>query len=294
MKLYQCIYMLYLLPATVFADTPINETRSLKPDGTVSISNVKGFVNVSAWDRSEVSLTGSLGEGSKGLNISGDENHLSIKVEQPDKLRWSGTGKTIFELKVPRQASLNIDVVSADVDVHDVAGKALTINSVSGDLILASGAKDVEIDSVSGDIKLNGSVLHTDIETVSGTIDLQGVQNRLNAETISGDISIKRSTLEELNVGTVSGEVTIETTPVNEARFKLESMSGNFYLILPATLSASLSAETFSGRLKSDFGKVEHEEFGGGSSLKFDGENSNGKISIKSFSGNIEVRSDKE
>ena len=44
----------------VSAGTPINQTRPLDARGRVEIENVKGRVEVVAWDRPEVKLTGTL------------------------------------------------------------------------------------------------------------------------------------------------------------------------------------------------------------------------------------------
>ena len=67
-------------------------------------------------------------------------------------------------------------------------------------------------------------------------------------------------------------------------------MSGSLHLRLPADLAARIHAETFSGDLKTDYGKVVKAEFGPGSSLDVDGGDSGTRINEQSFSGNVELR----
>ena len=100
---------------------PISETRSVNADARIDISNIKGDVTVSGWDKNEVSITGTLGDGAKKLAIDGSGSSLTIKVEPPDKQGWfnwgseSRMGNTSLDLKVPRNAEIKIEVVSADV-----------------------------------------------------------------------------------------------------------------------------------------------------------------------------------
>ena len=62
------------LPA--LAATPIDQTRPLDPRGRVEIDNLKGRVEVRAWDRPEVKITGSLGAGVEKLSVEGDRGAL--------------------------------------------------------------------------------------------------------------------------------------------------------------------------------------------------------------------------
>ena len=63
--------MLALILATsstsALAGTPINETRDVDADARIDISNVRGSVTVTAWDRNQVGIEGTLGSGNKGL-----------------------------------------------------------------------------------------------------------------------------------------------------------------------------------------------------------------------------------
>ncbi len=296
-KLFLIVVGFFATVGDAYAATPIAETRSVKANATIEVSNVKGAVVISGWDREEVSIGGSLGAGGKGLSIEGGADHLSIKVQGSEKHGWFGFNdslmeETRLEIKVPRQVSLKLEVVSAEVSVTDVAGKSLEVDGVSGKLKFTCSTEELKIESVSGDVELNGQATRSSIETVSGDIDAQGIAGRVRLETVSGRIRLRSAAISEVTASTVSGEIEIHSAPEAAGRIEAESMSGNLRLFLPAALSARIEAETFSGSLKTEFGEVVHEEYGPGSTLNARIGGADARISAKSFSGNVELRRD--
>lgn len=300
MKMKLLPFAIALVPAVACAGTPINQTKSVDADATVEISNVKGSVTVSAWDKNEVSITGTLGDGSRGLTVEGGGSHLEVKVQGPDKSKswfnWgsdSGMQETTLDLKVPRQAALEIEVVSATVAVNEVAGKSLSVDSVSGRVKVDSAAPKVRVDAVSADVEFTGKSEDANIETVSGDVQIRGVGGRAHAETVSGSIRIEGAQpLHDTNVSTVSGDIEIRGALDKGGRVHVESMSGDVRLRLPSSLSARLEAKTFSGSIKSDFGEVEKPEHGPGEDLDVKVGSADGDISIDTFSGDVSVQHD--
>ena len=69
-------------------------------------------------------------------------------------------------------------------------------------------------------------------------------------------------------------------------------MSGDIRIDTGADLSARIEAETFSGRIRSDFGKVEEPEHGPGRSLDATVGDGGARIKIDTFSGDISIRRD--
>lgn len=294
--LHSALLLLLAVSGAAAASTPISETRSVNADARIDVSNIKGDVTVSGWDRNEVSITGTLGDGAKGLEIEGGGSSLSIKVQPPDKQGWfswgseSRMGNTTLDIKVPHNAEMKIEVVSADVALTGVAGRALNVNGVSGKLRLDSDAKEVDVDSVSGSIDLTGKAERGHLETVSGNVRARGLGGQIKYETVSGDIDAENADYREISAGTVSGDINLRGKPTKDARIDVETMSGDVHLYLPADISAHLSATTFSGSIRSDFGKVKEEERGPGSSLDATLGGSDARVTLQTFSGDIEVR----
>ena len=285
-----------LLCGSALAGTPIDQTRAVNADARIDVSNIKGQVTVSGWDRSEVAITGTLGDGAKALLVEGGGAHLTIKVEPPDKQGWfswgadSRMGDTLLDIKVPKQAEMRIEVVSADLTLSGVAGRRLDVESVSGNLRLDSGAREVEVDSVSGDVDLAGNASRSHLESVSGNIRARGLAGELKLETVSGDIDAEGADYREITAGTVSGDINLRGSPASGMRVDVESMSGDVHLYLPADASARLNASTFSGRIRSDFGTVSEPEHGPGSSLETTAGSGSGQVKLETFSGDIDIR----
>lgn len=277
--------------APLFAATPIDQTRPLDPRGRIEIENLKGRIQVRAWERNEVRITGTLGEGVEKLVVEGDRDHLVVRVQYPKHIgawRSDQTGPTDLQLQVPLQADLDVESVSADIDIDGVAPGDFDVNTVSGGVVVAAAPGRAEINSVSGDLRLTLNTAEASAETVSGDIVLAGrLDGEAHAETVSGDITIdsRGQRLRRLSTGTVSGDAQARVGLRDGGQIKSETVSGDIRLRLPKDLSARVSGESFSGDLDAPGAKVRKEEFGPGKSFEARYGSGNGQIRIESFSG---------
>lgn len=275
----------------VHAATPIDQTRPLDPRGRVEIDNLKGRVEVRGWDRQEVKLTGSLGEGVEKLSLQGDRNVLHIEVKYPSRSRK--TEPTILILQVPLRADLEIDTVSADITVHGMASREMTLESVSGDITANGAPGRAKVESVSGDLTLTFNSRDVDVSTVSGDLTLNGrLTGEVSVETVAGDVRVdsKGEKLSSFRAGTVSGDIQVRTALADNGVIKMESVSGDLLLVVPRDLSAQVSGESFSGDLTAPGAKIDREEFGPGSSFHARYGAGKGEIRLESFSGDAELR----
>lgn len=282
-----------LVACPVLAGTPINQNHPLDPRGRIDVSNIKGRIHVRVWDKPEVRITGTLGDGVERLRVEGGAEHLDIEVEYPES-NWGGrkSGPTDLQLMVPLRADLDIESVAADVDVEGVASGELSIESVSGSVIAVGAPKVADISSVSGRLQLTLNSADVDAETVSGDLSLRGRLNgEINAETVSGaiNIAVNNERVRELSTSTVSGSVRVTTGLAPRGEIRMETVSGDVLLVLPKDLSASVHAETFSGDLSAPGVKVEKKSGPGASFQKRYG-NGEGDIRIETFSGKAQLR----
>jgi hypothetical protein len=284
--------------APAFAATPINQTRPLAADGRVHIENIQGRITVRTWAQPQVRITGSLGKGAEKLDISGDARSLDIEVKYPDHGGWNLWGSksrniepTILEITVPQRASLDIESVSALVDVQQMAGRKLEVSNVSGaTVVTASSPGEANFENVSGDTTLRLTSNKVLAESVSGDIKLQGgLAGDVQLESVSGNLQLVAQALSRLQVSTVSGDARLQAGLKPGGRIKGETLSGELGLTLPAGTSARLHAESFSGDLSSPSGKVQREEHGPGKSLDTTYGSGDGQIRLESFSGDVRV-----
>lgn len=298
MKLIHVLSCAALLLATsAIAGTPINETRPLDATAKVSISNVSGSVTVRGWGQNRIEITGTLGDGAKPLVVTGDQHALTIKVEAARKGGWLNFGgdasmkPTTLKVSVPRAAALDIDVVSANADLADLAGGKLEVDSVSGEVHINATSPAVDVDSVSGNIRIEGQADKLDLETVSGDIHAPAAGSRdVSLESVSGDIRFGGGALTELEASTVSGDLSVQAGLAPGGKLSIDSMSGDIAVVLPKATSAKLEASTFSGDIESTVGTVQQPEHGPGSSLHATLGDGDGRIKLESFSGDVRVR----
>jgi hypothetical protein len=279
------------------AAVALSQSWRIADDATVEVHNVRGSVTVSAGNAGEASLSGELGAGSK-LVVDGSEKHLELRVESIHGGMFNNNNDPKSDsdlvLKLPANVALSLELVSADGRVSGIAGKSLEIDCVSGKLTIESGAAQAQIDSVSGDVIFTATrpspSQRIDIETVSGDIELTGASGRVKLDTVSGRARASGKEIQEFESGTVSGDVELAAALGRHGRVEIQTMSGNIAAEVPADVSARIAAETFSGRIRSDFGNVSKPEYGPGSNLDATVGGGDAQISTKSFSGNVEIR----
>ena len=274
--------------APALAQTPVNERHALSSGGRVEISNIAGSVSVRGWDRNEVQLTGTLGEGQR-LEVQNSANRVQLKVVYPRNSR--GSRGAVLELRVPRGSELQAGTVSATLDVADVDLRRLQANTVSGGITVRGQAGQATLNTVSGAIRSQLRTPRLELRTVSGAINAAGSSGgEVAANSVSGSVDLDLSAVQRLDVETVSGGLGVRSAGLQPGgRISLQTVSAPISLALPARTSAQLKVSSFSGSIRSDVGQVERPRYGPGSSLDARIGGGDGDISITSHSGNVRV-----
>jgi len=283
--LLACAAVLYF--PGVEAKTPIEESRPISADGLVEIDNMAGRIEVTAWDKAEVHISGELGEGVEKLEIQ--ESSAGVKIRVRNRQDQRNVDETSLLLQVPATVSLEAESVSADLTVHGLTGASVVFNTVSGDLAAEVQTQRLEVETVSGDVSFSGTVPRASVETVSGKINLRGIEGEIAITTVSGDASMTGSHIDRGRFETVSGDLQLTLDLAERGRLNVESMSGDVRLHLPAGQEAEYTAQSFSGDIESDFGKVSGNSRGPGHSLSFHAGDNGATIRVESFSGDINV-----
>lgn len=290
--------LLALCIGQALADTPINLTHAATPNARISVSNVKGQVTITAWDRNQVQVTGTLGEGAAPLAIEGDNGDLEIKVRPKGDgsngwFNWHGDnsmGASTLDLHVPKGASLDVEVVSAPLGIDGMDGGEISVNSVSGRVRIDARTPSLSVESVSGTVQQSGHAERADLQTVSGDILAPALGSTADLQTVSGRIQASGGPWKKFDLSTVSGDVQLNGGPAEQGSIDIDSMSGDVQIQVPASLSASIHASSFSGDLRSDFGQVSEHDHGPGSELSAEVGGSKGRIHVETFSGDLRIR----
>ncbi|MDP9140618.1 MAG: DUF4097 domain-containing protein [Pseudomonadota bacterium] len=281
-NLVGCAALASGLATSAWASTPINESRPLDADGQLSVNNLAGTIEVVAWDRKEVAISGDLGEDVEALEISGDARKLTIHVRYPRKSRGD-IEETLLRLQVPMGAALTLEGVSSDIKVSGTRG-ALSASSVSGDVEARVASTNVKLNSVSGDISLGAPSTQAELQSVSGDINARGLSGTVKAETVSGNLQLGGDNFKEVSAQSVSGDMQLDVGLVSGAELRAETLSGEIAVRLQKTPDAKLSMKTFSGMLTSDLAPKGSEE-----RRKIEATIGSGRgvIELSTFSGDI-------
>ncbi|WP_266158553.1 DUF4097 family beta strand repeat-containing protein [Dyella silvatica] len=289
--------LLCLSIGSALADTPISLSHDATPNVRVNITNIKGTVTITAWDRNQVQVSGRLGDGAKQLAINGSNSNMDIRIEpQGSKSGWfnwnsdTAMASSTLDLRVPKGASLDVEVVSSPIAIDGIDGGEIKVNSVSGKVRINARTPSLNVNSVSGNLELAGRAESVSLQTVSGDILAPTVGSNADLQTVSGRIRVNGGPWKQLKLSTVSGDAQLTGGLAPNGNINIDSMSGDVQLQVPDSLSAAIHANSFSGDLRSDFGTPKKLEHGPGSELETTAGSGNGKINVETFSGDLRIR----
>jgi DUF4097 and DUF4098 domain-containing protein YvlB len=220
--------------------------------GIVEIANTSGEVQVSGWDRPEVSVHAELGEDVERLDMDGGNGRVSIKVVLPNGS--SSRNDARLRVQVPRGSELHVTTVSADQNINDVAGLQ-RLNSVSGDVSTEIAGADLELKTVSGDVRVkgHGQPARQHVTTVSGDVHMDHAAGDLDAGSVSGNLGLALDSMDSVRLRTTSGDVHFEGKLKQNANFDAATVSGDVDIRAPSEAGYTYELSTFSGEIKDCF-----------------------------------------
>jgi DUF4097 and DUF4098 domain-containing protein YvlB len=262
--------------------------KTAAKDASIRIKNVAGWVKVTGWDKGEVTVNGTVGEGVEKVDLSGEPDHVSIEVILQ---KHAHDGEAELEIKVPRGSRLRFQTVSADVDIRGFGGP-LEGETVSGSIECDTPVKEASLKSVSGNIRLEGAGDRFQLKSVSGDLTVKNASGEANANTVSGSIRISGGTFSRATVHSVSGSIEVDGALSGDGAYEFESHSGSIVLRIPASTSATFDLSTFSGDIQSEMGQggVSRHGYGPGREAHFTLGQDGARVSVKSFSGSVSIR----
>lgn len=276
-----------LTAAPAWAERTVNEVRPLVADGSVGISNFAGSVQVVGWSSDQVEISGVLGKNVRELEIGGDANRLQIEVDVP---RHADDLDTKLVIKVPVNASVDVDTVSATIDIGGVSGQ-VRLESVSGRIAVSGTPSELSAESVSGDITVANATRRTNLETVSGVVVIHDGTGELAVETVSGEIAVKGGLFEAASFESVSGAINFATELSARGEYDFETVSGTVGLVVSPAVSAEFYVETFSGPIRNAIGPEARStnQYTPEKELRFTAGSGGAEVSISTFSGAVQI-----
>lgn len=282
-----CLIMLSASAAALAEQKTLDKELPADAKGIVEIANTSGAVEVSGWDRPEVSVHAQLDEGVERLDMDSSNGRVNIKVVLPSN-SWRHQ-EAQLRVQVPRGSELHVTTVSADQTVAGVTGLQ-RLNSVSGDVSTEVAGADLELKTVSGDVKVKGhgqpARLH--VTTVSGDLSMEHAAGDLDAGSVSGNLGITLDTAGAVRLRTTSGDVHFEGKLKQGANFDAATVSGDLTVRAPSEAGYTYEASTFSGDIK-DCLDTPVQKGTVGQSLSGTRGAGGGHVRLKAMSGDVQL-----
>jgi DUF4097 and DUF4098 domain-containing protein YvlB len=284
--------LLLLLAGTAASaanDQTFDRQVPAQPRGVVEISNVSGGIEVSGWDRAEVSVHAELLAGVEGVEVSSEGGHTSIKVRTP---AFSGHGGARLQVKIPKDSELNVSAVSADVSTSGVLG-VQRLSTISGKITAEIAGADVELKAVSGSVQVKGRGQSARLRasTVSGDVHLEHAGGDIEAGTVNGALIASLDGARSVRVRTTSGDIRLDGSLAHGATLEAGSISGTLTVRIVADGGFAYEVSSFSGDISDCFNASPERisKYGPGTRLTGSRGEGMGHVRLKTMSGNVEL-----
>ena len=249
----------FLLSALIVpaAAQDFQKSYRLGAGGSISIRNVSGDVIVKGYDGDSVLVNG-FKEGTDRDKVEIEDrsgaNNVEIGVRYQRDCNCNASVR--FEVQVPRSTRYDFDKIST-------ASGNITMNSVTGDLLVHTASGDVTISDVNG--RINAA-------TASGEMRVRNVTGTVTARSASGDVDVEIARLE----GT--------------GNMEFASASGDVNVRMPSNLDGNVELSSATGSLRTDFPlQVETREYGPGERARGRLGSGSRSLRISSASGNVSL-----
>jgi DUF4097 and DUF4098 domain-containing protein YvlB len=197
----------------------VDRTVQIRAGGQLRLKNFSGRVTITGSNRADMAVhavrraTRDRLEHIK-LDIEETGSGVTIEANRKDSDwhdRENNVVDTEFNIEVPADISLDVEVFSSDVEVKDVRGRQ-RVHTFSGNIELSGGEKDVNAETFSGDINVKltqGAAAAIDFDSFSGSLnsdvpmnyrstgrrhvraDIGAGGNDYSFKTFSGDLRIR-------------------------------------------------------------------------------------------------------
>jgi DUF4097 and DUF4098 domain-containing protein YvlB len=189
----------------------VDRTVNIRAGGQLRLKNFSGRVTISGSKRGDVAIH-AVRRATRDrldhikLQITETASGVTIEANKKDSdwdERDNNVVETEFDIQLPEDVSLDVDVFSSDIKVSGVSGRQ-------------------HLHAFSGDIDVTGAAGSVDAETFSGDIEVglaAGAGGRVSFDSFSGSLrSDSGMTASTASRRRISGE--IGTGGANEYRFK--------------------------------------------------------------------------
>lgn len=182
------------------------QTYPLAANGVIHLENVNGDIDITAWDRDEVSLEAEkrgrteedLAKVTLEIDATDDRLTIITKYAKGGWFRNSINASVRYKLKVPAGARLQkIDTVNSDITVTGVQG-AVNLDTVNGTITAQGLMADARLDSVNGR-------LHAEFASLEKV-------TKVTLDSVNGraEVTLPKDSSADIKADSVNGRITVD------------------------------------------------------------------------------------
>ncbi len=263
----------------------VDTTFTLERNGTLRVSVYAGRINVTGNSGNNVRVKGTVERGTLEARSRMGAVTLSMD-ENPSRSHAD------LDITVPTGTNVILEGFSTAFSVKGVKGEA-KIENLSGSVQVDDAVGLVQVEAVSGGIDVSRVDGDVRVEAVSGALTVTGVTGSVDAESVSGRVSITEAKSRSVRAETVGGSITYSGIIDPTGNYVFKSHSGRLTLAVPTDAGATVSLQTFSGNVDSDFPVIlvqSKSQSGHESKFEFRFGSGRSRIVLETFSGDIRIQ----
>ena len=271
-----------------YAGEKVDRTLDVDANGTLYIYNTRGQLEIKGWNKPQIQMQGNLDDAAKKLVFKRKGHKALIKVLL-DRGHQVGHGSDL-KIFVPRQTQVYFKGINTDYSISNLDAK-LEGHTINGNLMVKQVHADMMLSSVSGKVKVVESSGEALIESVSGKLSFSGDFDKVHLKSMNGNIMANIDAIDNLKVENVSGDTAINGDLQNNAKVKLNSVSGNIRYIAKNEFTGECEvASQFGGIIKNHLTKDKPwQEKLQQRKLKFVSGDGTGKLLMNTVSGSVSL-----
>ena len=265
-----------LTAAAVAADTRKEYKYTVGSGATVNVVNQFGSVSLRPASGNQVLIVATTHSNKVEADCDQMGNRIEVRTHFLEKAA-EDDGKVDYEIQVPNGANVTAQVASGSIRAE----------RIGGDVSLRSDTASLEARDISN--------AHVHAHSVSGPITLANISSgHVEVGTGSGKVALNNVSGPSVTVNTTSSPIAYDGDFGNGGAYQFSSHSGPIEVVLPASSSVEVKAESMNGSVQNDFPlqKKMHSDFTPQAGKSFQGYANSGSSSVQlhSFSGTIRVK----
>lgn len=235
---------------------------AIDPNASIKMCVLDGRLKVNGWNRNEMRVFVRNGSriGIRVLEKSAESGKpiwlLVINGGQSGAPGPECLSGDSIELDVPRDASLNLSGRVMQTSIDSV--KKVYVKNVEGSISLRNVVGGITATALQGDILLENSSGPIAVETTRGNIVAMeivpgNVGDLFRARTNGGAISLRQIEHRQVEANSITGSVYFDGKLMSGGLYTFKTSNGRIQMLLPSTLSCTVSASYGIGLFNSDF-----------------------------------------